>query len=87
LTPTDRRLALRGRRRRRHHRAVSGRGFSSWELPTPPADEDVAVQRHGHLPNFCCYLAASQPFSVYLFSSLSFGDPLDSRALRFTIAD
>jgi len=90
VTPTDRRLALRGRcRRRRHHYAVSGRGSSSWESPTPPADEDVAVQRHGHLPNFCCYqLPRCRPtVSCLPFSSLSFGDPLDSRALRFTIAD
>jgi len=46
VTLTDRRLAPRGRhRRRRHHRAVPGRGSSLWLSPTPPADEDVAVQR------------------------------------------
>ena len=85
VTLTDRRLAPRGRRRcRRHHRAVPGRGSSSWESLSSPADEDVAVQ---HFTDICrtsaCYLTAGQPFSVYLFSFLSFGDPLDSRVLRF----
>ena len=31
------------------------------------ASRRVAVQRHGHLPNFCCYLAAGQPFPVLPF--------------------
>jgi len=31
---------------------------------------------HRHLPNLCCYLAAGQPFSVYLFSSV-FREPLN----------
>ena len=89
VTPTDRRLAPRGRhhrRRRCHHRAVPGRGSSSWESPTPPAEEDVAVQRFTDIcrTSVVTSLQANR-FLFYLFSSLSFGDPLDSRALRFIL--
>jgi len=86
VTLTDRRLALRGRlRRRRHHCAVPGRGSSSCESLTSPADEDVAVQRFTDICRTSVVTSLQANRFLFTFSSLSFGDPLDSRALRFIL--